>query len=877
MVEKKIISELPPSTVQLITATQIATSVCNIVKELVENSLDASSTVVRVKLENSGLSKIEVTDNGSGVSKENVLKMALPHYTSKISQHQDLEALSTYGFRGEALAAICAVAKLSVTTKTAEDPVASTYTMDSNGDVVDVKPSHLSQGTLVVMTSLFWNIPVRKQYYQTPKRKKDELIKVEELLLSYGLIHPELHLSLHHDHSLIWQKNRATDFTANIRQTLGHEICSNMEFISEDEVIQMVLVVPKRTAPLEICYRNRPDRCFTFINQRPVISKDIEKLMKELYGFIRDGDQKSAVYPIFIVSLQFPGDEVDVNVEPNKTKVLLKRQGEVLELIRKRVSDILGTNLVAEKPTEVNLQTAECENSTLAVNPDVTEVRMVEETVLEDQHKSHTQAPLHTQFETTFDSQIGFRQLESTRIDSVDGFPEDDCLFRGFDEPFQVPVEKESFETNESASNEPEIIAIGSDQWSRGLATNSDGQIVHAIQVLRGQPHLAKRLSDPPVLGNLAKKPKLIETMETSRIVGSSPSLLETVNGRVRKIPADPFGEYCKDVRNEILSQDPTMSFTELSQNLNNGWKNLDKNSREKYEMRSETNKQRYNANKLRTPKKSSMSNTSLDRYLLGSQTPVIRTERTPSRSVVASAPPPKRTSSNIDFSMDILNQSLESSQLKTKDQWFCLKKIESGSWLCSNRNDVMAVNFTRLYEMILYTRLVNEHVIPSRTVNNPMLIDKKTFGDLMGWRKLLSLPSEWETATTRTITDSRVVANGVGIRLGVDSDDAGVVVYQVPANVQRFDLNDVRNLLRQVTKDGSTVESCRPGQIIMYLKSEAARLAAGRCTEPETNEVCELLEQWLSTDPENVCLHGEPVFWSHSIGALPANKENTY
>jgi DNA mismatch repair protein PMS1 len=87
------------------------------------------------------------------------------------------------------------------------------------------------------MTSLFWNIPVRKQYYQTPKRKKDELIKVEELLLSYGLIHPELHLSLHHDHSLIWQKNRATDFTANIRQTLGHEICSNMEFISEDELV----------------------------------------------------------------------------------------------------------------------------------------------------------------------------------------------------------------------------------------------------------------------------------------------------------------------------------------------------------------------------------------------------------------------------------------------------------------------------------------------------------------------------------------------------------------------------------------------------------------------------------------------------------------
>ena len=123
-------------------------------------------------------------------------------------------------------------------------------------------------------------------------------------------------------------------------------------------------------------------------------------------------------------------------------------------------------------------------------------------------------------------------------------------------------------------------------------------------------------------------------------------------------------------------------------------------------------------------------------------------------------------------------------------------------------------------------------------------------------------------------------------------------MVYQVPANVKRFELTDIKNLLRQVTKDGSTVESCRPEQIIMNLKvcwhkrlfifvglfsfviiylfySEAARLAAGRCTEPETTEVCQLLEQWLSTDPENVCLHGEPVFWSHSIDASPADKEN--
>ena len=179
-----------------------------------------------------------MVDNGCGVTKEDALKMALPHFTSKISQHEDLETLTTYGFRGEALAAVCAVAKVSVTTKTANDPVACSYTMDSGGNVVEVKPSHLSQGTLVVATSLFWNVPVRKQVYQTPKKKKEELGKVEELLLNFGLIHPELHLSLHHDHNLVWQKSRVADLKSNIQQTLGHPITSHMEFstISENSV-----------------------------------------------------------------------------------------------------------------------------------------------------------------------------------------------------------------------------------------------------------------------------------------------------------------------------------------------------------------------------------------------------------------------------------------------------------------------------------------------------------------------------------------------------------------------------------------------------------------------------------------------------------------
>ena len=191
--------------------------------------------------ENSGFDKIEVIDNGAGVSRENVNVMALPHYTSKIRDHGDLECLTSYGFRGEALAAICSVAKLTVTTKTVADDVAMTNVMDSNGNVIERRPSHLNQGTWIVITQLFHNIPVRKQFYQAPKKRKDELTKVEELLLAYGLIHPNLHLSLHHNQCQIWQKTKALDIKANISQTLGHAISTQMEFISEDKQVSFCI------------------------------------------------------------------------------------------------------------------------------------------------------------------------------------------------------------------------------------------------------------------------------------------------------------------------------------------------------------------------------------------------------------------------------------------------------------------------------------------------------------------------------------------------------------------------------------------------------------------------------------------------------------
>lgn len=130
--------------------------------------------------------------------------------------------------------------------------------------------------------------------------------------------------------------------------------------------------------------------------------------------------------------------------------------------------------------------------------------------------------------------------------------------------------------------------------------------------------------------------------------------------------------------------------------------------------------------NKLRTPKKTSMGNTSLDQYLLGSLTPVNQSAKNSACVVRSSAPPLKRLTSHIEFSLDVLSLSLKSCPHPPKDQWVCLKKFEKNCWLCSNGEEIMAVNFTRLYEIILYSQLANSHVLQSRPTNSPILIDKK-------------------------------------------------------------------------------------------------------------------------------------------------------
>ncbi|XP_033761581.1 PMS1 protein homolog 1-like [Pecten maximus] len=335
--------ELPQSTVRLLGSSQVITSVYSVVKELLENSIDAGSTSVDVKLENFGLDKIEVRDNGDGIPKADIPFVARRYHTSKLSAFSDLEQLNTYGFRGEALGSLCTVADLSLTTRTKDDDISLTYTFGKEGEITDTKPSHLSQGTTLLAAHLFKNLPVRRQFYNNVKKNKEELKKVEMIVMAFGLIFPKIRITLRHNKDLIWQKNPVQDLRASVTGTLGKNFLNQMEYKNFKELdpeIAVEMYVPSRDSDPQVTSRSTADRCFIYVNSRPVILKDIEKLLKQYYTSSHSCEGTRV--PICCVSIVLPSSEIDVNLDPNKTRVMLHHQVSVANVIRNLLEEVYG-------------------------------------------------------------------------------------------------------------------------------------------------------------------------------------------------------------------------------------------------------------------------------------------------------------------------------------------------------------------------------------------------------------------------------------------------------------------------------------------------------------------------------------------------------
>jgi DNA mismatch repair protein MutL len=315
-----------------IAAGEVVERPASVAKELVENAIDAGARRIVIDVEAGGRRLLRVMDDGEGMTRDDALLAFERHATSKISRAEDLSAIATLGFRGEALASIASVARVELVTKT-EDSVAATRVVIEGGRMRDVKDAAHPTGTTFTVRDLFFNVPARRKFLRS---EATESFHLTNLVTHYALAHPEIAFTLTNNGRETLRAAPATALRERAYQIFGAEFLDNLLEV-DGGLAQVARVRGYVSAPRE--RRTSRDAQYLFINGRYVRDRLIGRALSEGYRSILP----LGVYPAALLFLEVPLEEVDVNVHPAKTEVRFRRAAAVADAVREAVRQALAS------------------------------------------------------------------------------------------------------------------------------------------------------------------------------------------------------------------------------------------------------------------------------------------------------------------------------------------------------------------------------------------------------------------------------------------------------------------------------------------------------------------------------------------------------
>ena len=286
----------------------------SIVKELIENAIDAGATQVDVELEEGGVRMVRVRDNGCGMGHEDLAMCFLPHSTSKLRTPDDLEHIASLGFRGEALASMGSVARCSVLSRPPGAQLGATIE-NEGGRITDVRDAGGAEGTTITVRDLFFNTPARRRFLKTTST---ELSRCLDVIQRIALAHDGVGFSATHGGKRVFDVSADMDFLGRIRRTFGSELADELVAVEAEDGTTRVegYVAPPRFS------RRDTQRQMWFLNGRPLKDKVLSRVLKEGYrGFLVEGRQ-----PVAFLRLALDPATVDVNVHPAKAEVRFREQ-----------------------------------------------------------------------------------------------------------------------------------------------------------------------------------------------------------------------------------------------------------------------------------------------------------------------------------------------------------------------------------------------------------------------------------------------------------------------------------------------------------------------------------------------------------------------
>ena len=384
---------LDDATINKIAAGEVIERPASAVKEIMENSIDAGATNITVEIRNGGISYIRVTDNGKGIMPDDMTIAFERHATSKIRNADELEKVTTMGFRGEALASIAAIAKVTLTSKVPSEGTGREVLIEG-GRILSDEEVGCSNGTSITIENLFYNTPVR---YKFLKKDFTESGYIEDVVTRLALVHPEISIKLVNTGKTIIQTPGNGDIKSVIYNIYGKEIAENLVNVDYSyEDYRVVGVVGK---PI-ISRANRAGQLF-FVNNRYVKDKTLssaaEQAFKNLITFGRHG--------FLILNISMDPSKVDVNVHPAKLEVRFQNDNEVFHAVYHAIKDSLekSNSPIENKPLSIFEEKKE-ENNLFTNIP---EIPSITNTVkLENDQELESQAKIHTNLEIKETKQV---------------------------------------------------------------------------------------------------------------------------------------------------------------------------------------------------------------------------------------------------------------------------------------------------------------------------------------------------------------------------------------------------------------------------------------------------------------------------------------
>ena len=340
-----------------IAAGEVVERPASVVKELIENAIDAGSSSIRVEVRAGGKRLIRVSDNGVGMAREDALLALERHATSKVGRIEDLESIQTFGFRGEALASIASVSQFELLTRTADALVGTKVNVDG-GVFRSVEESGCSPGTHMSINNLFYNVPARLKFMKTDTT---EINHITNQVTWAALAHPNVHFVLTHNGKSILDVRVCDSHIERARLLYGREFAENLiEFTETLPDLKMagLLGKPEFTKP------NREYQLF-FLNQRPIRSRIIGAALTEALGAMVAKDRQ----PVALLFLTLQPEKVDVNVHPAKIEVRFRNERTIYSGVVRMLRDALhGAKYIPKIETPIESQQPEVRTGNRAAN-----------------------------------------------------------------------------------------------------------------------------------------------------------------------------------------------------------------------------------------------------------------------------------------------------------------------------------------------------------------------------------------------------------------------------------------------------------------------------------------------------------------------------